>query len=81
MGLASEQAVQVLAIKARETMEIKINSLAMEFSNKTTSLGIKITQNSLMEVNNTSLRQALISGIRRCASGRLIQSCRLSRST
>jgi hypothetical protein len=81
LGPALVQAAQVLAIKAKETMEVIINSLAMEVSNKTTSPGIRVTQNSLMEANIMFLRQALTSGIRRCASGQLVWPCRLSRST
>ena len=51
LGPALVQAAQVLAIKARETMEVIINSLAMEVSSKTTSLGIRVTQSSLMGAN------------------------------
>ena len=55
LGPALVQAAQVLAIKVRETLEVTINSLAMEVSNKTTSSGIRVTQSSLMEVNITFL--------------------------
>ena len=74
------EAAQVLAIKARETMEVIINSLAMEVSNKTTSPGIRVTQSSLVEACIMFLQQALTSEIRRCASRRLMRSCWLSRN-
>ena len=57
LGLALVQVAQYLAIKAKETMEVIINSLAVEVSNKTTSPGIRVTQNSLMEASITFLRQ------------------------
>ena len=81
LGPALVQAAQVLVIKVRETMEVIINSLAMEVSNKTTSPGIRVTQSNLMEASIMYLQQALTSGIRKCASGRLMRSCRLSLST
>ena len=80
-GLALVQAAQALAIRAKETMEEIINSLAVEVSSKITSPSIRVTPNSLTEGSTMFLQLASTSEIGRCASGRLMQSCRLSRNT
>ena len=84
-GRADQEPALVLAAqdpgtRVKAIKEVIISSLAVEASSRITNRGTRLTRNSSVGVSIMFLQPALTSETERCASGRLMQSCRLSRS-